>query len=829
MPDALAAASGRWPELLTALAGLSAEQLTDRHQPCPACGGTDRYRWDRNDGPGGWFCNQCGGKDQRGGAGSGIDLLMRVKGWSLPDACRVVEQHLGLAAPRPEPPTTGAEHVWRYSLDFYVCRFPGKRIRPLWWDGSRWAWKAPPAPRPLYWASPLRPGPVLVAEGEKAADAAVRLFPSHACCTWASGCKALDKSSWQPLAGREVLLWPDADEVGREAMAKLAGRLLTLGCSVTVVDPPAHLPAGWDLADAGDWTPSQAAAVVRQSGRRLEPPAAAAPSTATEPAAETLEVPRQAPFALLGFDSGNYYYQPSNTGQIVTLQRASHSSTNLLALAELPYWQTVYPGKTGVDWSSAVSSLFAQQAAVGVFCADRIRGRGAWWDEGRAVLHLGDRLIVDGTSHSVMAPPRSAFNYQRLASIDIPHGLPPLSDHEGMELLDIANRFLWEVPASGLLMAGWVALAPICGALSWRPHAWLTASAGSGKTALLDRYVGTLLDSLALWPEGATTEAFIRQTLNCDALPVVFDEAESNEKADRDRIQNILTLARVASSSGRGVIGKGGADGAAQRFTIRSMFLLCSISTALKQGADQSRFAQLTLRNPNNLPKPQRVAHWTALDRDLTAFVTAEVGHRLLLRSVSLIPVIRDSVAVFRRAAADRFDSQRQGDQYGTLLAGAWSLYSSVVPTEAQAFDLIDSNDWEAYREATEQPDEIRCIQLILQHQVRVEGDRGNAYHRAVGELVDLANPASTTTSLEISAGAAAAHLGRIGLRVDGDRLLVSNTAQGIRKILNDTAWAHSWPTVLSRIAGSAKTPVVRFHNGPGGVSRAAALPLASL
>lgn len=829
MVDALAAASGRWPELLTALAGLSAEQLTDKHQPCPACGGTDRYRWDRNDGPGGWFCNQCGGKDQRGGAGSGIDLLMRVKGWSLPDACRVVEQHLGLAAPRPEPPTAGAEHVWRYSLDFYVCRFPAKRIRPLWWTGSSWAWKAPPAPRPLYWASPLRPGPVLVAEGEKAADAAVRLFPSHACCTWASGCKALDKSSWQPLAGREVLLWPDADEVGREAMAKLAGRLLTLGCSVTVVDPPAHLPAGWDLADAGDWTPSQAAAVVRQSGRRLEPPAAAEPEAVSEPAAEALEVPRQAPFALLGFDSGNYYYQPSNTGQIVTLQRASHSSTNLLALAELPYWQTVYPGKTGVDWSSAVSSLFAQQAAVGVFCADRIRGRGAWWDEGRAVLHLGDRLIVDGASHSVMAPPRSAFNYQRLASIDIPHGLPPLSDHEGMELLDIANRFLWEVPASGLLMAGWVALAPICGALSWRPHAWLTASAGSGKTALLDRYVGTLLDSLALWPEGATTEAFIRQTLNCDALPVVFDEAESNEKADRDRIQNILTLARVASSSGRGVIGKGGADGAAQRFTIRSMFLLCSISTALKQGADQSRFAQLTLRNPNNLPKAQRVAHWTALDSDLTAFVTPEVGHRLLLRSVSLIPVIRDSVAVFRRAAADRFDSQRQGDQYGTLLAGAWSLYSSEVPTETQAFGLIDGNDWEAYRESTEQPDEIRCIQLILQHQVRVEGDRGNAYHRAVGELVDLANPASTTTSLEISAGAAAAHLGRIGLRVDGDRLLVSNTAQGIRKILNDTAWAHSWPTVLSRIAGSAKTPVVRFHNGPGGVSRAAALPLSSL
>ena len=36
--SAIDAASGRWPELLGALAGISPEQLTDKHQPCPACG-----------------------------------------------------------------------------------------------------------------------------------------------------------------------------------------------------------------------------------------------------------------------------------------------------------------------------------------------------------------------------------------------------------------------------------------------------------------------------------------------------------------------------------------------------------------------------------------------------------------------------------------------------------------------------------------------------------------------------------------------------------------------------------------------------------------------
>jgi putative DNA primase/helicase len=820
------AADGSWPQLLMELGGLSPEQLTDRHQPCPACGGTDRYRWDRDDGPGGWFCNQCGGKDHNGGAGSGMDLLTRITGWSFADACRRVEAHLGITTtPIPEPPTADADHVWRYSDTFYVCRFPEKRIRPLWWDGTAWRWKAPPSPRPLYWARRCATATVLITEGEKAADAAATLFPDHAIATWPSGCKAIDKADWSPLRSRSVILWPDADDVGREAMAKLAARLLALDCIVQVINLPPAVTDGWDLADAlaDGWTTARAAKAVERLARTIEPPSAPEPS----PAAAARESPPaalpQQPFTCLGFDEGSYYYQPSSTGQITRISRGNHTETHLLSLVpELSYWETLYPAKSGVNWSAAKASLFSQQAAVGIYSPDRIRGRGAWWDDGRAVLHLGDRLIVDGTPHSVMKPPPSRFSYQRLAAIDLPADLQPLTDHQGLEIIDIASRFLWEVPASGLLIAGWAALAPICGSLSWRPHIWLTASAGSGKSVLLDRFLGTLLDSLALWPEGSTSEASIRQELRADALPVIMDEAESNEQADRKRIQDILALARVASSSGRGFVGRGGADGAAQRYVIRSMFLLCSISTALKQGADASRFAQLTLRNPSFMPLEQRQAHWTELDRDLTAIVTPTLGHRMALRSVAQIPVIRDSVAAFRRAAANRFDSQRQADQYGTLLAGAWSLMNTHVATEADAYQLIDANDWSEYREATEQSDEERCLARILQHQLRVEGDRAT-YQRTAWELIELVR--GTATSMEITAAVAEAHLGRIGLRVMDGRLLVANTALGLQRILADTQWAHSWATVLSRLPGAQKPGKVRFR-GMERNSRAVSLPL---
>lgn len=67
---------------------------------------------------------------------------------------------------------------------------------------------------------------------------------------------------------------------------------------------------------------------------------------------------------------------------------------------------------------------------------------------------------------------------------------------------------------------------------------------------------------------------------------------------------------------------------------------------------------------------------------------------------------------------------------------------------------------------------------------------------------------------------AAEAHLGRIGLKIEGDRIVISNTAKGLRRILDGTAWADCYATVLSRLPGATKAGVVRFKQ-LAGVSRA--------
>ena len=144
----------------------------------------------------------------------------------------------------------------------YVLRFDNrveKTFLPLTFCETRhkrrdWRWKAWPPPRPLYGLDRLsaRPDtPVVVCEGEKAADAAGSLLPDWVAITSPNGSKAAGKADWASLRGRRVLVWPDADEAGNRYAANVARVLETVGAgSVSILTPPADAAAGWDAADA---------------------------------------------------------------------------------------------------------------------------------------------------------------------------------------------------------------------------------------------------------------------------------------------------------------------------------------------------------------------------------------------------------------------------------------------------------------------------------------------------------------------------------------------------------------------------------------------------
>ena len=822
-------ANGHWPSILGALAGLSAEQLTDKHQPCPMCGGSDRYRFDDKDGSGSWFCNQCGGSSQSGGAGNGIDLLMRRTGWDFRTAAQRIEQHLGIAPQRPEPPTKGAEHVWRYSDTFLVCRFPGKKIRPLSWSGSRWEWKAPPAPRPLLNLSQLRSrtGTVLIVEGEKAADAAVKLYPKAVVTTWSSGCKAIDKADWSPITGRRVILWPDADTVGQQAMDRLAQLLLRLPVDrVQIVTSPADSPEGWDLADA-TWTPEEALTYLKANLSQpleLDQQPTAQPELQADEAADD-HTTSPAPFKALGFDHGIYFYLPNGTSQVISLTAAQHSKSHFLQLAILDWWKETFADEKGrIDWDDATDTLMQMCVKEGVYDPSRVRGRGAWADANRVILHLGNRLIVDGRSHTITKLPASfgsIYTYENAKAILGPSSTG-LGDDISEQIRSIALRFRWETPASANMLLGWIALAPVCGALDWRPHIWITGGAGTGKTTILKSFIKPLLGGMYEGATGGTTEAGLRGQLRSDAIPIVFDELEQNEQKDKQQVQNILSLARIASSEG-GKIYKGTTSGGVNTFEVRSMFCVSSINVALVQRADLDRFCVLSLRR-DLMDKND----WEKFEQEILDVCTDDNGRQLVARTISQIPLIRKNAKTLAAALARKF-GQRFGDQYGTLLAGAWSLQpdgGGELTIEA-ARQWVDQMDWQSREVDAADADEAKCISRILQTILQLDGGRRIAVVELIQQAVSgriylIDGSSSPGDEIETI-------LGRYGLKVSAGALAVANSSTNLQALLKDTPWAgNAYREALRRLPNAtAANGTIRFKGmGP---SRATLVPLKTL
>lgn len=217
-----------------------------------------------------------------------------------PDASKPAYE--ALAAPFGTPPPDMASPkwgqptaTWAYKTPdgrvcFYIARYdpPGQRKQfyPWRWLGGRWQLGAIPGDRPLYGLQELAAKPeaaVLVVEGEKACEAARQLAGDrYVPVTWAGGAAALTKTNWDPLIGRKLVIWPDADEPGIKAAKSIADNLRPYCPEIAVVDI-AGQPDKWDAADAlaegWDWLKFQAwiepRLVITVAQADPDPPAAA--------------------------------------------------------------------------------------------------------------------------------------------------------------------------------------------------------------------------------------------------------------------------------------------------------------------------------------------------------------------------------------------------------------------------------------------------------------------------------------------------------------------------------------------------------------------------
>lgn len=170
--------------------------------------------------------------------------------------------------------------TWAYynetgQLCFYISRYEtdkGKEHRPWSFNADgKWCNKAWPDNRPLLGVHELSEKPVLIVEGEKAYDAAKTICGHvYNIITWSGGAQAISKTNWNPLYGRKILIWPDADQAGIGAANRIADLLLDHCPEIKIINVSDLTQDGWDAADSGftyktwvDWAKPRVKLYVR--------------------------------------------------------------------------------------------------------------------------------------------------------------------------------------------------------------------------------------------------------------------------------------------------------------------------------------------------------------------------------------------------------------------------------------------------------------------------------------------------------------------------------------------------------------------------------------
>lgn len=739
-------------------------------------------------------------------------------------------------------------------VQFFVERYepgtlePDKKVfRPYYLDAEGIRQKGYPifagGLRPLYNDPEAieRADNILVVEGEKAAIAA-----SNRCfgrpwvvTTWAGGASAVEKSDWNTLHGKKVVIWPDKDQPGLLAANKIKAILAQMNVPSHIIQPPDKFPEKWDLAEPNpDGIDNSMIINMIIEGIKLAK-IEDVPFDTAEAIANTIDeysgaaasmrnagdwqttIDKKQLFQCLGFDKElkKFYFFSKQFGQVISLSASDllKEHAYMMLCPNKGYWETLWDALCAGDSSKAkfsftdlgwkLGSEFAKTRTI--FDPQNIRGRGAWLDGGKFIFHIGDRLVVDGQElqHGEL---NSRYIYTLSANFlkTFDNAAESLSDVEGMNIIDACEAASFDNEFYSHLYAGWLVNALVCGALSWRPHIWLTGNAQSGKTEIQDKITSFVLNDFGIYPKGESTEAGIRINLAGDARPVVYDESESETREGMARIQHILSTMRVSSKESRGSVMKGTQTHGAVSFDVRSMYCLSSIGVGMKQQADISRVSVLSVSLPpvdTEEGKKERASMEMAFkDCVRTLHTVPNITCRLFLRVSRNINTHLSNIRVLSDVITKRTGSRRTGDQIGTLIAGFYLLKTTEPIDTHTATELMNTYDLkmaQVEKDTTAEDEEI--ITTIMGKTLNVE-QRYSRTQKKVGYLMRLVSKREMEADGGVNTVQAIDALGQVGLKylVQGDRegfLMALSREDYINDLMKDSRYTASWQKIMMR------------------------------
>lgn len=364
----------------------------------------------------------------------------------------------------------------------------------------------------------------------------------------------------------------------------------------------------------------------------------------------------------------------------------------LIGLASSEFWRGQYPTEKSFSCHAAGEALLKACRKKGPFDPLSVRGRGIWREGDKTIVNLGGII-----------PPNARLLY--LCFDPIP--LDTTEPFDAPRLLALLQRFKWHNPLDAKLLFGWLAVAPICGVLTWRPHCFLFGPARCGKTTV-HTVVTSVLRPLVVSTDGQSSEAGIRQRLGPDSLPVVIDEFESDQSGAG--LRGVLRLARSASSADSTVL-RGTPEGKAMQFCLQTCFMFCAVNPSRMTPADQTRITLLRMMMHDN---DREVGKAISLDE---AYFR-DRGPDWCARMIALADKIQPAIDLVE-AALPSFD-RRHRQNMATLVGAGFVALHERVPTAAEAQQLAEEfgGTIALHEEDINRDDARECLDYLLTHVV---------------------------------------------------------------------------------------------------------------
>jgi len=557
--------------------------------------------------------------------------------------------------------------------------------------------------------------PVLIVEGEKCACVTV---PGYITVSWVGGTNSYDKTDWTPLKNRNVILWADRDtkdnlenhqQPGMKAMLGIKG-ILGHGKILNVYKLP-EKKDGWDIADAEKEKLNLIEIINKTPEFKSEK---------TEIQKKRIE---ENFFRFLGYSDDAHFFLLTKERIVIQIPRSQFTSSKILQLAPLTFW-SMYNFLTphgNIKVTQAQDWIQTESQKMGRFDSLKIRGTGVWRDGDTFVLNNGNELVFPNGKKVEYKDFNSKYFYVSSSIQFDDLGESESTNLDGIGLRVYFESQKWVSKKAGLAALGWSLIAPMAGALPWRPHIWIEGKKGTGKSYVLENLIERMLGSFVFKGSGGSTESAVRRSVRNTAQPIILDEMKITVKNDENKIYEKLNLARDASSDISAIRAVTARDGGVDLFVVRSMFCFSSDQPPQIDHAIDSRIIRAELKS---VPIEELAEFTKEKKRNSKTWINSlRNPEKYRKRMFSRIEKIISDIRFLSDYLLNITGNQRESDNWSPIIAAIWHLENDIDLQNSDEGKLYLS-EWKKYLSEEKEnlsPDEDSAIETILGSSIQTE------------------------------------------------------------------------------------------------------------